>query len=110
MEVTSTPTKSRPRPTQRTLIRGDGLCERSEHIHKWGEGRWGWKGHPVSDPAGTTVSGGSHPGHHGREPPIRQRWYSAKSLAEPSQNAMTHARHIRSKITAKHIFIMGDSA
>jgi len=91
VEVTSTPTNSRPRPTQRTLTTGDGEGQSLRSRIR--------QGHP-SPAAPIPV----------RNPPIRQRWYPAKSLAGPSQNAMTHARHISSNLTAKRIFVQGDWA
>lgn len=91
MEVTSTPTNSRPRPTQRLSITGDGKGQ--SHYSRIRQGQ-------PSPEAPIPV----------RNPPIRQRWYPAKSLAGTSQNAMTPARHIRPNLTAKRIFVMGDWA
>ena len=93
MEVTSTPTNSRPRPTQRTLIRGDGEGQSLRSRTR--------QGHPSPEAPIPVNTSANHRSVNGGTLP---------KVGRPSQNAMTHARHISSKITAKRIFIMGDWA
>ncbi len=87
------PTNSRPRPTQRTLIRGDGEGQSLRSRIRQGQ--------PSPEAPIPVNTSANHRSVNGGTLP---------KVWRPSQNAMTHARHISSKITAKRIFIMGDWA